>query len=219
MSTGPREEGSVTVPLRELLAQFDSVPPKSNTTARDDDSGLIDLAALVAQSKGSAPAPVLAHAPIFPFGAPEPQPVVATATAEEPAKPVAKSRKGAWIAAAALVAVAAIAGGVNAATAASGEAKALATGLAPFAEQGSLVARAATPAEPVASNEKPAEPESEPKAEARTPTLRGPVASVNRPKGPGASKGGEVVKKDPPAKPKDPCNGDLMCAMRRATGK
>ncbi|UQA58273.1 hypothetical protein [Polyangium aurulentum] len=210
----------MTVPLRELLAQFDSVPPKSNTTARDDDSGLIDLAALVAESKGNAPAPVLAHAPIFPFGAPEPepQPVVATATAEEPAKPVAKSRKGAWIAAAcALVAVAAIAGGVNAATASSGEAMALSTGLAPFAEQGALVARAATPPEPVASIEKPEEPESEPKAEARTPTLRGPI--VNRPKGPVANKGGEVVKKDPPAKPKDPCNGDLMCAMRRATGK
>jgi hypothetical protein len=211
----------VTIPLRELLAQFEGAAPKIKRTAREDDSGLIDLASLAAQAKESAPAPVLAHAPIFPFGAPEPAPQpVAAPIAQEPSKAAATPRKGAWIAAAcALVGAAAIAGGVNAATGASGKAQALVTGLAPFAEQGALVARAATPPEPVASKEKPAEPEAKPND--RTPAHRGPVASIgpNRPRGPVAKNGDEVVKKDPPAKPKDPCNGDLMCAMRRATGK
>jgi hypothetical protein len=222
---GRREEGSVTVPLRELLAEFEGAAPKSRSTAREDDSGLIDLASLTAQSKGSGPpSPVLAHAQIFPFGAPPesvraPQPA-APAVAQEPAKAAAPSRKGAWIAAAcALVAVAALAGGVSAATLPSGETKTLATALAPFAAQGALVAKAATPpAEPVASTETPAEPQA--KIDARTPAHRGPVASVgpSRPKTPNGDKG-DTVKKDPPAKPKDPCNGDLMCAMRRATGK
>ncbi|MDC3962699.1 hypothetical protein [Polyangium jinanense] len=202
--------------LSSLVAQASNDAPTTNqTSARSDDSGIIDLKALAATAEAPKPAtPVLPHAPIFPFGAPEPAPL----PAPEPRAEVVEtqSRKGRW----AVAAVGAILVSAMAIGAASARPKAepmtLGGRVSPHFEV--ALKRAATPPAP------PAE------VKATTPSTKEATASektkVTQRTGPNTNvKSTEPKKTDPVVKektkretlPLEVC--DLMCQMRKATQK
>lgn len=202
--------------LSSLVAQASNDASTTNrTSARSDDSGIIDLKALAATAaEVQKPAePVLPHAPIFPFGAPEPAPP----PAPEPRAEVVEtqSRKGRWL----VAAVGAVLVSAMAIGAASARPKAepmtLGSRVSPHFEV--AIRRAATPPAPPAEvkTPPPAKEATAPEKTKVTPRT-GPVTNAKSTE----PKKTEPVVKQPPKRetlPLEVC--DLMCQMRKATQK
>ncbi|MDI3283120.1 hypothetical protein [Polyangium sp. 15x6] len=202
--------------LSSLVAQASNDAPTTNrTSGRSDDSGIIDLKALAAAAEAQKPAaPVLPHAPIFPFGAPEPAPL----PAPEPRAEVVEtqSRKGQW----AVAAVGAILVSAMAIGAASARPKAepmtLGGRMSPHFEV--AIKRAATPPAPTAEVKATTPSTKEATAPEKTKVTQrtGPNTNV---KSTEPKKTDPVVKEKPKREtlPLEVC--DLMCQMRKATQK
>ncbi|AUX42226.1 hypothetical protein SOCE26_036530 [Sorangium cellulosum] len=237
-AASPAEDTSVAFSLdaqraRDDAAATTSPAPRSADDDRGPSSGLIDLAALrTAEQSGRSP--VLDVLPIFPFGEP-PAPDAPASTASpalDAASPapsagatrrLGRAHQGAALLAAAAAAVAALTVGFSSPRAALGPPAATGIGAAVSSIEvrlPRLEAPAAAPAE-LAQVELPAEravPTEEPGATAS------PRAPVGRSRASGAaapqpSRSGTPAQGDTGRRaPADPCGGDLMCAMRRATG-
>jgi hypothetical protein len=220
---GSREDGSALISLSSLAAQAvaGQAATRREQSPRNDDSGLIDLKALeaAAQAAENAPSMPLAHVhvPIFPFGSPEPAPMVAK---EEPAveMPEKKSRKGRWIAGvvgAALVSAFAI-GAASAGP--KGTPVMLGARLAPAFEVAAKQANTVEIARPQEATQPevkaPSEKAGEPAARSKVPGTRPNQRTEPKQNEPGKTDTGKTKTPPPPA---ESC--DLMCQMRRATGQ
>jgi hypothetical protein len=202
-----------------------------------DDSGIIDIKALLAEAEkqkaeAEAALVVATHIAVYPFGAPVEAPVAPAAQTAEMAAPSKGARGsrprrlGAIAIAAAILGVSAIAaaaaGGVGALQTPHAAQSGTSTAALQWAIASSIVAADLTePAQPVAAapaDEEPAIADSSeaPRAAKAFPHIaKAPV--INRTQD--APK--EVpVTKGPAAPPaSDPCKGDLLCAMQRAVKK
>lgn len=229
------EENSVTFSLSALMAQTGpSKSAKSAGAATKDDSGLIDLNALTAMEDGAAKsvsAPVGGVMPasslgLFPFDSPSaltaaPAPVAQTVESVAPKKP---SRSWLWIGGVgvAVAAVAAFFVGMNAGTGDQAQAAASATvetARSAVAVTAPEVAKAAEPQvaalDPGASKAAVKEtPKETPK-----PVLKAPGGPAKPAIAKGEPPPGAAPKEERKGAPGDPCKGDLMCAMQRATKK
>ncbi|MDC0743345.1 hypothetical protein [Polyangium mundeleinium] len=201
--------------LSSLVAQASNdAPTTKEPSARGDDSGLIDLKALAAEAQKPAE-PVLPHAPIFPFGAPEPAPLPAP---EPSAEVVAtQARRGPWL----VAAVGAILVSAMAIGAASARPKAepmtLGGRVSPHFEV--ALKRAATPPAPPAEVKTTTPPAKEATAPEKTKPSQRTSGNTNV-KSTDPKKTDPVVKDPPPKRetlPLEVC--DLMCQMRKATQK
>ncbi|WP_437681636.1 hypothetical protein [Sorangium sp. So ce131] len=237
-AASPTEDTSVAFSLdavraREDAAATTSPAPRSADDDRDVSSGLIDLAALrTAEQSGRSP--VLDVLPIFPFGEPPAPDALASsaspASAAASAAPAAHATRRGWRAhsgaallAAAAAAVAALTVGFSSPRADLGPPAATGIGAAVSSIEVRLPrveSPAAAPAE-LAQVELPTEravPAEEPGAAAppRAPAGRSRAPGAAAPQTPrsGAPAQGDAGRRAPA----DPCGGDLMCAMRRATG-
>jgi hypothetical protein len=205
-----------------------TTPPAARAASeeRDASSGQIDLTALKAGEEGARPQ-VLDLLPIFPFGEPP-------ASAPVPEAPALDVPARAWrarsiaVLLAGATAIAALTAGISAPDAAATGPRA-AAGLATAARAvearlprvEARLPRVEAPAEraPVAP---PAERDSS--GDAPDGVAASPRAPENRVRAPGAA--APTRAKPGPAAPNttdrraptDPCRGDLLCAMRRATG-
>lgn len=215
---GERDESSVLFSLHALMAKGDE---EAKSSARRDESGLIDIKALAAaaakepsQTKTASPPEV--HVDVFPFGAPAAAPPIhAVPPVEAIDTPIAQktSRRGLLIAGALLIGVAAAAIGVTL-SAPGTPALAAADNVGVVAEnarQGTaaIPPPVAEPAQPEAKSPAPPQTQTQTQRAQRTP---GPTPTTPQPT--------PTVKRaetKPPAA--DPCGGDLMCAMRRAAQK
>ncbi|HVK69955.1 MAG TPA: hypothetical protein VM694_36125 [Polyangium sp.] len=200
--------------LSSLVAQASNdAPTAKEPSARGDDSGLIDLKALAAEAQKPAE-PVLPHAPIFPFGAPEPAPLPAP---EPSAEVVAtQARRGPWL----VAAVGAILVSAMAIGAASARPKAepmtLGGRVSPHFEV--ALKRAATLPAPPAEVKTATPPVKEATAPEKTKPAQRTSGNTNV-KSTDPKKTDPVVK-DPSKRetlPLEVC--DLMCQMRKATQK
>jgi hypothetical protein len=232
----PAEENSVAFSLTALMAQNEQAPKPVVGMKNKDDSGLIDLNALIAMEDGvrkepSAPVvpAVSAHIGLFPFEAQQAaaqQPQYAAAPFPPDVAPRKSSRAWLWIGVAGVVAAAVGAFYIGMNAGGSEPAKtALASETSPAAAPATLEASkpveepkiaAADPGAPKAKDVKdvPAKDTAKPAVAAAPATPKPATPKPAAPKGDGAS---EAPKK--PAGGGDPCHGDLMCAMQRATKK
>ncbi|MCC6557329.1 MAG: hypothetical protein IT372_30630 [Polyangiaceae bacterium] len=194
----PKSGGSVMFSLSALVAQGAPAPPASSRgRATQDRSGMIDLTALA-----GGPIEVPAHVPVLPFGPPAAPPVVADIPAERAAPPSAlRARRLAVIAAAAIAGAAVATALLAPRPTLAGSA---AAGVAPSM-------RSAVAALPPAAEPPPAAPIPEPPAAQPRPSDPRPTPVRPQPQ----------PRRDPAPTPKpppgDPCHGDLLCAMQRAT--
>jgi hypothetical protein len=211
---GPAPAGdSVMFSLSALLAKEEAAAPPASATgsrATQDGSGLIDLSMLA-----GGPIQVPAHVHVLPFGPPPAPPVV---TELAPA-PVPRAPARTWALAALAVAAA---GGLMAVFLFTPRAEPGPPAVAGLATATSALAARLPPIAPPRAPEPPAPPPAVRAEDAvgagrdsafagsnRLPSNRTPG---DRPKDPRATR--EPPKVPPPA---DPCHGDLLCAMRRAT--
>jgi len=231
-ASGKRDENSVLFSL-SALTSVETSAPAGKTTAKKDDSGLIDLKALAASapspSASAADAPGLGGlgilpdtAAVFPLGLPvAPPPPAAPAMPVDAAPPPAKSKvpliMGAIIAVAAMVIVFLLVKGDPPPPPAPTP---VVTAAAP----------APTPEPPPPAVEPTAEPSAAASASASAATAKAPVGGKWPPKAPtgGATKpptGGDApaaggAPKPPPPKSKCGCAAnDLMCNMKCSAGK
>lgn len=239
-ANGPSsEENSVAFSLSALMAQGDQAPKPLIGMTNKEDSGLIDLNALIAMEdsvtkKGAAPTvpAVSAHIGLFPFDAPPvtaaPAPVAAPVAAvsddiEMPKKP---SRALVWVGLVG-VAVAAAAAFFVAMNGGSSDTPEVAQNTTTEAAPPAAPAPIET-AKPVEEPKVAAADPGASKAKDKEPTK--PAAqttpAVAKPAAVAAAKPAAAKPQDAPApaaKPagasNDPCHGDLMCAMQRATKK
>ncbi|WP_437941576.1 hypothetical protein [Sorangium sp. So ce341] len=211
---------------------------------RDVPSGQIDLSVLSADAAG-APPKVLDVLPIFPFGEPPastrgPASMRGPASARTPAAPSpdAPRRAGRVRSAVALLAaaaaVAALTAGISTPDAAPGPAATAGLAAAARAIDARLpridptAAEATTAATDAAAERAPASTDEPGAAVASQRAPGAAVASQRAPEGRARSTGTAAPPRGNagPAAPNttdrrapaDPCGGDLMCAMRRATG-
>lgn len=243
-STGAPPEristNSPPFPSSTLKARAEAASRATSSATRDD-SGVINLKALIAQAdeekaaeEASAPN-VTAHIPVYPFGAPvdsplTPSPGVQPATFTKPEAPPPRKRSrrgragGVAIAAALLsiaaVAAAAVGVGLNALEVP----RAAVATPAPTAIQWAMTPAPAAPEPEEVAVKQPSSTEEEQAA----PALSTPRPAMQIPhvaQAPVLNKTAEApptVTAPPaqPAKPEnDPCKGDLMCAMQRAVKK
>jgi hypothetical protein len=193
-----------------------------------DESGLIDIKALAAaaarEPAKAAARPPEVHVDIFPFEAPLPPPPPVNAVAPVEAigeLPVQKaSRRGLFIMGALIIGGAAAAIGILLnPTGAPAIAAAESLGvIAESARQGTaaIPPPPAAPSQPEVKSPAPTQNPSRP--EVRTPrTASQQTSTANAPQTTPAVAKAETTPAKPPAK--DPCGGDLMCAMRRAAEK
>lgn len=237
------EENSVAFSLTALMAQNEQAPKPLVGMKTKDDSGLIDLNALIAMEDGArkdVSAPVVpavsAHIGLFPFEASQaaaaPPPPVQHLDSPFPPDVAPRKSSRAWLWIGGVGVVAAAAGafyiGMNAGnsepakTALGGE---TAPAAAPAALEASKPAEepkivAADPGTPKAKEVKDA-PAKDTKdatkpAVASAPATPKPAAA--KPAAPKSDSAAEAPKK-PASGGSDPCHGDLMCAMQRATKK
>jgi hypothetical protein len=228
------EENSVTFSLSALMAQGEQPSKPSNGPTKEADSGLIDLNALIAMEdsvgKGANSSPltggVTAHIGLFPFETPQmaapPPPVVQAQEIERPRK---SSRL--WIGVggvgAALAAGAAFWVGMHGGTADNPQTAQTATveaappaAAAPAALDGTSAAEQSKvtsldPGAPKAKEKEP--PKAAPAAKAASGSTKPAAAKQD------GSKEAAAPQAERKAAPGDPCKGDLMCAMQRATKK
>jgi hypothetical protein len=234
----PTSEGSALFSLNELKAKAEAAARVNNLMKRDDNSGLIDLKAMMAQAEqenAAEAAPglhVTSHLAVYPFGAPasQPQPaLVQSAPEEESPRALRRPKRGRAASigvAAALLSIAAVA------------AAAVSIGLGAFDVPRQALASpvptalqwAMTPSEMApASPEKADLASAQPSPSATDPTLATPRPPKEIPhiaKAPvlnRTTRATAAPPKAPTAAPtppvNDPCKGDLMCAMQRATKK
>lgn len=227
------EENSVTFSLSALMAQGTQAPASQrNGTAAKDDSGLIDLNALsamednVSKLTGVPQAGVMpSQVGLFRLDAPSVVPPLSSAMqpveVEQPKKP---SRSWIWVggAAVAVAAVAAFFIGMN--TGNGGHAQSAGADSASPVTVVPAVLESPKATEPakVAAVDPGAPKETIKEAPKETPKTT-PVKAV------GVQTKVSTTKADPPKEttkpeerkgpPGDPCKGDLMCAMQRATKK
>jgi hypothetical protein len=208
--------------LGALMAKENEEAPDAG---RRDESGLIDIKALVAAaakepSQAKAARPPEVHVDIFPFEAPLPPPPAIQAAPVDAidALPAQKTaRRGVLVAGALLIGAAAAALGI---TLSSPGAPAVAAAdplgaVAETARQGTnaLPPPAAAPSPKEAKSPAPTPPQNPSRPETRrtqstpipTPTTAQPTPTAKK------------VEAKPPAT--DSCGADLMCAMRRAAEK
>lgn len=232
-ASGKRDENSVLFSL-SALTSVETSAPAGKTTAKKDDSGLIDLKALAANAPASpsagADAPGLGGlgilpdtAAVFPLGLPvAPPPPAAPAMPVDVAPPPAKSKlpliMGGIIAVAAMIIV-----------------FLLVKGDPPPPPAPTPVVTAAAPAPTPEPTPPPAtEPTTEPSASAsasasaaaakpptgKWPPKTGGGATAKPPTGGDAPAAGGAPKPPPPAKSKCGCApSDLMCNMKCSAGK
>jgi hypothetical protein len=227
-SAGTTGDSSVMFSLSALMATETAArtlaATHTSTSAARDESGLIDLSALAA---GESPAH-LDHLDVFPFGAPAPAEAAAPAQVEDAAATAsAKPRRSAVARHAAVALLTALAAGAGlflgqrapraelgppAAVGFSDATRALAARL-PRHDTAAAVTPVATAHDPGArtpANDAPITVAVAQRAPAvRSRSTTGAVTPQAR------APQDKVDKRVPPA---DPCNGDLACAMRRATG-
>ncbi|WP_437692666.1 hypothetical protein [Sorangium sp. So ce176] len=231
----PGEDTSVAFsvdaePTTESAAAATSPAAHVADDDRDASSGVIDLSALRAGER-SAPQ-VLDVLPIFPFGEP-PASARAPASAQGAARPAWRARQATALLAAAGAVVALTVGfvapraadpgppataGLAAATRAL-EAR-LPRAEPPAAELAERAQRAPAPSAPSAAERAVAgAPGGDPGivvAARRAPEGRARVTGAAAPQH--GKAGAAATGADDRRAPADPCGGDLMCAMRRATG-
>ncbi|WP_441286899.1 hypothetical protein ACSRUE_31970 [Sorangium sp. KYC3313] len=196
-----------------------SIPPAAHAASeeRDASSGQIDLTALKAGEEGARPQ-VLDLLPIFPFGEP---------SAPAPEAPALDVPARAWrarsiaVLLAGAAAIAALTAGISAPDAAATGPRA-AAGLAaaaravearlPRIEAHAERAPVAPPAERSSSGDAPDGVAASQRAPERRARATGAAAPTRAKPGPAAPSTTDR------RAPTDPCRGDLLCAMRRATG-
>jgi hypothetical protein len=234
----PTSEGSALFSLNELRAKAEAAARVNNPMKRDDNSGLIDLKAMMAQAEQENAAEaasalhVTSHLAVYPFGAPasQPQPAIAQSVPEdESPRALRRPRRGRTasigIAAALLsiaaIAVAAVSGGLGAFEVPR---QALASPV-PTALQWAMTPSEMAPASPESAELARAQPSPSEKATDTTlATPRPPKEIPHIAKAPVLNRTAEAPAaspKAPTATPpaSDPCKGDLMCAMQRAVKK
>jgi hypothetical protein len=235
---GSGGDESALFSLSTLKAKAETSGPTGR--ARDDNSGLIDLKALMEKAEredamsAAATLHVASHIPVYPFG----PPVEATPAAQAPSveavavslPPVRRSRPrllgAAAIACAILGVSAAAAAAVNAGIISFGTVRAAQDAQAHTALQWAIASSLVEPAPEFAqaaetqaapTAQEPAAPSS-PKetrpAKAFPHVAQAPV--MNRPR---AAAKEAPAKASPKTPANDPCKGDLMCAMQRAVKK
>ncbi|WP_437768001.1 hypothetical protein WMF27_16020 [Sorangium sp. So ce281] len=198
-----------------------TTPPAAPAASeeRDASSGQIDLTALKAGEEGARPQ-VLDLLPIFPFGEPP-------ASAPVPEAPALDMPARAWrarsiaVLLAGAAAIAALTAGISAPDAAATGPRA-AAGLAaaaravearlPRIEAPAERAPVAPPAERSSSGDAPDGVAASQRAPERRARATGAAALTRAKPGPAAPSTTDR------RAPTDPCRGDLLCAMRRATG-
>jgi hypothetical protein len=226
---GQRDENSMLFSLSALTAKAPS-SFAGQTTATKEDSGLIDLRALGANSSSGQSDLLVDSVALLPLGAPPPPPqaqmLVAPSVGTSIAPPPAKSKTPLFIGLGAVVALVAVAGAYFATR--------------PDPTPPAPVVAATTTAEVAPTAAPTAEPTAEPTAAAASASAAPSAAPVatNRPSGGGKPAGGGKptggTSGDPgakptstaPPKPTAPARGncgcapsDLMCAMRCSAGK
>jgi len=229
------DESSALFSLKALRERAEAERAKEQAKPSCDDSGLIDLYALGLSLK-SVPATVQVAPlgpPILPLDSDLPKAEADIDIVFD--KPV-KAGKRAWVAGAALVAAAlgVLGFGLHAAT--EEQVQAAETGIAKAALEVPSPAmdlpRSETKADEPSADERAAKaPSSEVKADPeKTEAPKKPVVAktpVVKAQRPAPVKQASVTKTEEPEKPQveqkkpapvDPCHGDLMCAMKRATG-
>ncbi|WP_437593452.1 hypothetical protein [Sorangium sp. So ce1000] len=202
---------------------------------RDESSGQIDLTALTAGEEGARPR-VLELLPIFPFGEPPASaPVTAAPTHGAPAR--AWRARSAAVVLVAAAAIAALTAGISAPDAAANGprataglasvARAVEARLPPIEAPAAAQAERAHVAPPVelagSIGDRGAVVTSRRAPEGRAPEGRAPAPGAAAPvlgaTAPIHGKAGPAAPATTDRRaPADPCRGDLLCAMRRATG-
>jgi len=220
--TEGHEDNSAIFSLRSLIEQAEATPP-SEGSARGDDSGLIDLTALGAIHRNQLPRTAL---PLFTLPTPEAAPELVV----EPV-PEFRSRRAAWLRGAALFVAAAAVVAIGASGLSETRVEAAETGLGELAVAPipavELEAPNALPVKAVETKKEEAKAEPKPvsvktakalNAQAKPEVRRTPVVKKAPSPEPAKAPTPPPEKSEPKPAPVDPCHGDLMCAMKRATG-
>jgi hypothetical protein len=202
--------------------------PRGGDHANTDESGLIDLQALMAAHESRATetpadAGVVQHIAVYPFGAPPsqrpPAPAPVAAVAPEPPRP-SHAKKALIAAAAVLLAGAAAAGFLlgrtSPQTAPNAPADSAGQALSTPAENARIGAPAGDPAQKAADPATTPAETTGPSAPTQPRTTR--PLTPKTPKGP-VQKVASKTTPPPPPPPADPCKGDLLCNMKRSTEK
>jgi len=235
-------EGSALFSLNELKAKAEAAVRGNKPKDRDDNSGLIDLKAMMIQAEqerateADSALHVTPHLPVYPFGAPAetPQPAPAAMVEEtEGARAWRRPKRGRAASlgmAVALLGVAAIAAAAISAGLGAFDVPqtALATPI-PTALQWSVAPAAmalATPENPeVAQPGSAADADAAKESDSAIATARAPKEIPHIAKAPVLNKTATPTAAAPkppvsaPTPANDACKGDLMCAMQRAVKK